>query len=190
MRPRMSQVSRNKILIHITSHLPGSFSCRVPQFSHRYYDEYTTQTTHQWIVKVLRPNIPVWMWRQSQKYRHLYQFLHSSQYQCINWRTLFSCRCSMKLPSPDSAPPTAASHRSLGLTEVRSVHCPVTHHTWASPRRCIQTAGSHTAGGRRGPPGRNIPNCSGPTCSAHARAKLQNSFGNTSCIQSTWNVQI
>ena len=29
------------------SHLPGSFSCGVPQFSHWYYDEYTTQTAHQ-----------------------------------------------------------------------------------------------------------------------------------------------
>ena len=49
---------------------------------------------------------------------------------------------------------------------------------------------SHTAGGRHGPPSRNIQSWSHHTCSAHARAKLQNSFGNASCVQSTWNVQI
>ena len=88
------------------------FSSRVPQFWHWYYDAYMTQTAHQWMVRVLRPNIPVCMWHVETKYRHLLQILYLSQYQCINWGTLLSCHCSVKLSRQ------WATQRGLGAADL------------------------------------------------------------------------
>ena len=88
------------------------FSSRVPQFWHWYYDAYMTQTAHQWMVRVLWPNIPVCMWHVETKYRHLLQILYLSQYQCINWGTLLSCHFSVKLSRQ------WATQRGLGAADL------------------------------------------------------------------------
>ena len=83
------------------------FSSRVPQFWHWYYDAYMTQTAHQWMVRVLRPNIPVCMWKQSigtfSKFciHHSINVLTEAHYSSAT--ALWSC--------PDSVPPSVA----LGL---------------------------------------------------------------------------